>query len=185
MNNSQMKTIIINKNKNYFKRIGIIVLMFFVLYILVKFLRYPSEHTYFLLPTKNVVIIFSIVGIVSCSLVIFLIIKSIFRKDVFLKIDEEGIFNGFSLYSKKLIKWNEISKIETINYNYNNYIAIFLKETSNNEKGINSLFFKMNEKSMGTPYIITSGDLDCSFKELERLILESYNGRVSVVYQSW
>ena len=33
----------------------------------------------------------------------------------------------------------------------------------------------MNEKSMGTPYIITSGDLDCSFKELERLILESYN----------
>ncbi|MBS4040152.1 MAG: hypothetical protein KGZ81_06085 [Flavobacteriales bacterium] len=170
-----MKTTIINKNKNYFKRIGIIVLMFFVLYILVKFLRYPSEHTYFLLPTKNTVIIFSIVGIVSCCLAIFLIIKSIFRKDVFLKIDEEGIYNGFFLYNKKLIKWEEISKIETIKYNYNNYIAIFLKETPNNEKGISSLFFKMNEKSMGTPYIISSGDLDCSFEELERLILESYN----------
>lgn len=170
-----MKTTIINKNKNYFKRIGIIVLMVFVLYILVKFLRYPSEHTYFLLPTKNTVIIFSIVGIVSCCLAIFLIIKSVFRKDVFLKIDEEGIFNGFFLYNKKLIKWEEISKIETIKYNYNNYIAIFLKETPNNEKGISSLFFKMNEKSMGTPYIITSGDLDCSFDELERLILESYN----------
>jgi len=149
--------------------------MFFVLYILVKFLRYPSEHTYFLLPTKNTVIIFSIVGIVSCCLAIFLIIKSIFRKDVFLKIDEEGIYNGFFLYNKKLIKWEEISKIETIKYNYNNYIAIFLKETPNNEKGISSLFFKMNEKSMGTPYIISSGDLDCSFEELERLILESYN----------
>jgi hypothetical protein len=170
-----MKKTIINKNKNYFKRIGIIVLMVFVLYILVKFLRYPSEHTYFLLPTKNTVIIFSIVGIVSCCLAIFLIIKSVFRKDVFLKIDEEGIFNGFFLYNKKLIKWEEISKIETIKYNYNNYIAIFLKETPNNEKGISSLFFKMNEKSMGTPYIITSGDLDCSFDELERLILESYN----------
>jgi hypothetical protein len=170
-----MKTTIINKNKNYFKRIGIIVLMFSVLYILVKFLRYPSEHTYFLLPTKNTVIIFSIVGIVSCCLAIFLIIKSIFRKDVFLKIDEEGIYNGFFLYNKKLIKWEEISKIETIKYNYNNYIAIFLKETPNNEKGISSLFFKMNEKSMGTPYIISSGDLDCSFEELERLILESYN----------
>lgn len=170
-----MKTTIINKNKNYFKRIGIIVLMVFVLYILVKFLRYPSEHTYFLLPTKNTVIIFSIVGIVSCCLAIFLIIKSILRKDVFLKIDEEGIFNGFFLYNKKLIKWEEISKIETIKYNYNNYIAIFLKETPNNEKGISLLFFKMNEKSMGTPYIITSGDLNCSFEELERLILESYN----------
>jgi hypothetical protein len=170
-----MKTTIIKKNKNYFKRIAIIVLMGFFLYILVKFLRYPSEHTYFLLPTKNTVIVFSIFGIISCCLVIFLIIKSIFRKDVFLKIDGVGMFNGFFLYNKKLIKWEEISKIETIKYNYNYYIAIFLKETTNNEKGISSLFFKMNEKSMGTPYIITSGDLDCSFQELEQLILESYN----------
>lgn len=175
MNNNQMITIIIKKNKNYFKRIAIIVLMIFVLFGLIDFLRYPSKHTYFLLPTKNMVIIFSIVGIIACALVIFLVIKSIFRKDVFLKIDEEGIFNGFFLYNKKLIKWKEISKIETIKYNYNNYIAIFLKETPNNEKGISSLFFKMNQISMGTPYIITSGDLDCSFEELERLILESYN----------
>jgi len=43
MNNIQMKTIIINKNKNYFKRIGIIVLMVFVLYILVKFLGNVSD----------------------------------------------------------------------------------------------------------------------------------------------
>ncbi|ABQ06709.1 hypothetical protein B0A63_25155 [Flavobacterium johnsoniae UW101] len=175
MNNIQMKTIIIEKNKKYFKRIAIILLMIFVLCGLVIFLRYPSEHTYFLLPTKNAVIIFSIVGIITCALIIFLLIKSIFRKDIFLRIDQQGIFNGFFLYSKKLIKWEEISKIETIKYNYNNYIAIFLKETPNNEKGISSLFFKMNEKSMGTPYIITSGDLDCSFDELERLILESYN----------
>jgi hypothetical protein len=96
--NNQINTIIINKNKNYFKRVGIIVLLVFVLYKLVNFLRYPSEHTYFLLPTKNTVIIFSIVGIVSCCMVILLIIKSIFRKDVFLKIDGEGIFNGFFLY---------------------------------------------------------------------------------------
>ncbi|MDA6071083.1 hypothetical protein NJT12_15820 [Flavobacterium sp. AC] len=170
-----MKTIIIEKNKNYFKRIAIMLLMIFVLCGLVNFLCYPSEHTYFLLPTKNTVIIFSIVGIITCALVIFLLLKSIFRKDVFLRIDEQGIFNGFFLYTKKLIKWEEISKIETIKYNYNNYIAIFLKETPNNEKGISSLFFKMNEKSMGTPYIITSGDLDCSFDELERLILEGYN----------
>lgn len=169
-----MKTTIIGKNKNYFKRIGIIVLIVFVLYILFKFLCYPSEHTYFLLPTKSTVIIFSIVGIVSCCLVIFLVVKS-FRKEAFLKIDGEGIFNGFFLYNKKAIKWEEISNIKTITYNYNNYIAIFLKETSNNEKGISSLFFKMNEKSMGTPYIISSGDLDCSFEKLEQLILESYN----------
>ena len=48
-------------------------------------------------------------------------------------------------------------------------------ETPNNEKWISSIFFKINQISMGTPYIITSGDLDCTFEELERLILESYN----------
>ena len=174
MNNIKMKTTIIGKNKNYFKRIGIIVLMFFVSYILVKFVCYPSEHIYFLLPTKNTVIIFSIVGLAFCCLVIILVVKSIFRKGAFLKIDGEGIFNGFFLYNKKLIKWQEISKIETIKYNYNNYIAIFLNETPNNEKGISSLFFKINKKSMGTPYIITSDDLDCSFEELEQIILEKY-----------
>jgi len=171
-----MEKIIINKSKNYLKSILIIVLMLCVLYFLgFKFLRYPSEHTYFLLPTKNTVIIFSIVGILTCILVIFLVIKSIFRKNVFLKIDRDGIFNGFSFYSDKLIKWEDISKIETIKYNHNNYLAIFLKETLNNEKGIIYLLYKMNEKTMGTPHIISSGDLDCSFEELEQLILDSYN----------
>lgn len=169
-----MKTIIIEKNKNYFRRIVTILLMAFILYILVKFLRYPSEHTYFLLPTKNTVIIFSIVGILFCCLIIYLVIKSIFRKDTFLKIDREGIFNGFFLYDKKFIKWEEIRMIDTIRYNYNNYIAIFLKESSNNEKGISSVFFKINEKSMGTPYIIHSGDLDCSFSELENFINDAF-----------
>jgi hypothetical protein len=175
MNNIKMKTVIIEKNNNYFKRVSIIMLMVFILYILFNFLYNPSEHTYFLLPTKNAVIIFSIVGSLSCCLVIFLVIKSVFQKDVFLKIDGQGVFYSFFLHKNTLIKWDEISKIETIKYNYNNYIAIFLKETPNYEKGISSLFFKMNEKSFGTPYIITSGNLDCTFDELERLILEGYN----------
>lgn len=174
------KTVTINKSKNYFRPILIIVLMFCMLYGLVfKFLRYPSEHTYFLLPTKNTVIIFSMIGVVTCFLVLFVITKTLFRRSTILKIDEQGIFNGFSFYKNKFIKWEEISKIETIRYNHNNYIAIFLKETLNKEKGIYYFLYKMNEKSMGTPHIIFSGDLDCSFEELERLILESYNQRVN------
>ncbi|MNQ84842.1 hypothetical protein D3C85_999820 [compost metagenome] len=92
-----------------------------------------------------------------------------------LRIDNEGIFNSFFLYHKKNIKWEEISKIETIKHNNNNYIGIFLKEIINDEKGINSLFFKLNVMTMGTPYVIYSGDLSCSFEELKQLILESYN----------
>jgi hypothetical protein len=111
----------------------------------------------------------------TCFLVIFLFIKKLFNKNAFLKFDEQGIYNGFSIYKDKFIKWEEISQIETIRYNHNNYIGIFLKKIKNNEKGINFLLYEMNKYTMGTPHIIFSGDLDCSFEELERLILESYN----------
>lgn len=173
MNN--MKTITINKNKNYYRKIALLLLIVFIFYVLIKFLRYPSAHIYFLLPTRNSVIIFSIIGILLCCLTGFLILKNIFRKDAFLRINEKGIYNGFFLYNKKLIKWEEINKIETIKHNYNNYIAIFLKETPNTESGISSVFSKINEKSMGTPYIINPRDFDCSLQELEQLILQSYN----------
>lgn len=169
-----MKAILIPRNNNYFRIIILIILVIFILYILSKFLLHPSKYTYFLMPTRNSVILFSIAGILTCLLVLYIILKNIFRKDAFLKIDEEGIFNGFSFYDKKNIRWSEISKIETIRYNYNNYLAIYLKETLNKEKGVSYLFFKINEKTMGTPYIITSGDLDCTFKYLEKSIQEAF-----------
>lgn len=170
-----MKEIIIKKNKNYLKPVLLIALMLYVLYGLIfKFLLYPAEHTYFLLRTKEIVVIFSIVGIIVLPLVIFIIIKSMFRKNAFLKIDQQGIYDGFSFYNNKFIKWEEVSGVETIRHNYNNYIAIFIKRTSNKEKGINYLLYKINEFSMGTPYILYSGYLDCSFRELEKVINHAF-----------
>lgn len=169
------KMVIINRNRNYIRPVIAIVLILCTLYFLgFKFLRYPSEHTYFLLPTRNSVVVFSILGILGCLLGIYVILKSLLRKDAVLKIDENGIFNGFSFYKNKFIKWEEMAKIESIRYNHNNYIAIFLKEAKNNEKGINYFLYKMNESSMGTPYIISSGDLDCSFEDLHKIIIDSW-----------
>ena len=130
-----MKEIIINKNRNYLKPILLIALMLYILYGLIfKFLRYPAEYTYFLLRTEEIVVIFSIVGIIVCPLVIFLIMKTLIKKNAFLKIDELGIYDGFSIYDNKFIKWREIDRIETIRHNYNNYIAIFVKEYQTKRK---------------------------------------------------
>ncbi len=98
----------------------------------------------------------------------------IFLENAFLRIDKEGIYDGFSLYDHKFISWEEIYRIKIISYNYNNYIAIFTTKRLQKEKGIKLLFYKLNEFSMGTPFILTSGYLDCSFKELERLVLDAY-----------
>lgn len=169
-----MKEIIVNKNRNYFKPVLALIIIIGALYFLIfRFLRYPAEHTYFLLRTKEIVVIFSIIGIIICLLVMYIVVKNLFRKNIFLKIDGQGIYNGFFFYDNKFIKWSEIDRIETIRH-YNNYIAIFVKKISNKEKGINRLFYKINELTMGTPYIIYSGDLDCSFSDLEKNINEMF-----------
>ena len=169
-----MDPIIISKKKYNFRAILALIIVIFAFFFSLKFLLHPSEYIYFGLPSKEIVVIFSVIGLLSCLIVAFVIMKVMFRKNTFLRIDKHGIYDGFSLYDCKFIKWEEISRIKIINYNYNNYIAIFTTKRLQKEKGINLLFYKMNEFSMGTPYIITSGYLDCSFKELERIILDAY-----------
>lgn len=170
-----MESIIINKNRNYTRKIIIFFLILITIYFLgFKFLRNPSDHTYFLLPTKNSVIIFAIFGILACLLGIYIVFISIFTKNAFLRIDQNGIYSGFFIYNKKSIRWSDISRIEIIRYNNNNYIGLFLKELRNDEKFIKSLLFNINLKSMGTPYIIYHGDLECDFNELKDSIFESW-----------
>lgn len=169
-----MKTIVIKKSKNYIKKSILMLLMIFVLYLLVDFFKNPSEHTYFLLPTKNSVIIFSLFGFISILIAMYFIFRSFFNKDGFLRIDKDGLFNSFFIYDKKSINWEEIKRIETTKYNYNNYVLLFLKETINNEKGIKSFYFSINKSTMGTPYFINVGDLDCTFEELREMIYEAY-----------
>ena len=166
-----MKEIIIKKNRKYFRTILSLIIIMFALYFLIfKFLWNPAEHTYFLLRTKEIVIVFSIIGIIFSFLGIYIITKNLFKKNTFLRIDELGIYNGFSIYKNKFIKWEEISNIRSVRHSYNNYIVIFLKKASNKEKGISSLLYRINEFTMGTPYIIYSGELDCSFSELEKTL---------------
>lgn len=169
-----MDPIIIKKKKYNVRAILALITVIFGFLFSLEFLLHPSEYIHFRLRSKEIVIIFSVIGLVSCFIAAFVILKVMFRKNAFLRIDKHGIYDGFSSYDCKFIKWEEIDRIHTINYNYNNYIAIFNTKRLQKEKGINLLFYKMNEFSMGTPYIITSGYLDCSFKELEQFILDAY-----------
>ena len=172
-----MEVIIHTKNKNRLLSVIILIIFLSILfYFLIIFLRNPSKHIFFLLPTKNIVILFSLVGMMIVFLVFLNILYNIFfNKNPVLRIDETGIYNEFCYYDKKKINWSEIKKIEAIKYNHNYYIGIFLKKIVNNEKGIKRIIFNLNHKSMGTPYLINYRSLDCSFKQLKREIFEAYN----------
>jgi hypothetical protein len=165
-----MKAIILERNKNYLRPILSLIIIILVVYFGVIFFLNPTKHISFLLRTKESVVVFSMFGIIFSLLGIFIILKSILRKNAFLKVDNEGIYDGFSFYNNKYIKWEEVKRIETIRHNYNNYIAIFINKSLNKENGLSYILYKINELSMGTPYIISSGYLKCSFKYLEKTI---------------
>lgn len=169
-----MKTTILRKKKNFIGSLILILFSVLILMILFDFWRHPSDYTYFLIPTRNSVVIFSIVGIFAFVLFIYILLKNILRKDPYLKIDKLGIMNDFFLHDKKLIRWEEISKIEAIRYSNNNYIGIFVNENQNNEKGISWLFSRIYKVSLGTPYIINPVEFDYNFNDLMKLFLENY-----------
>ena len=169
-----MDTKILERNKNYLRPILSLIIILLVVYFGLIFLLNPAKHISFLLRTKETVFVFSMFGIIISLLGGYIIITSILRKNAFLKVNEDGIYDGFSFYNNKFIKWEEISRIETIRYNYNYYIAIFTTKSRNKEKGLSYILHKINELSMGTPYIITSGYLKCSFKDLEKTINDAF-----------
>ena len=150
--------------------------MAYLVYVLAfQFLADPSGHVFVLLPTKEIVIFFSLLGILVCPLVIFLILTGMFRKNAYIKLNDVGIYDGFSFYKNKFIRWEEIYSVVKIRHNYNNYIGIYTLKMRNNERGINRILFQINKSTMGTPYIISSGYLDCSFKELEEAVQGAFS----------
>ena len=80
-----MKTTILRKKKNFIGSLILILFSVLILMILFDFWRHPSDYTYFLIPTRNSVVIFSIVGIFAFVLFIYILMKYLFRKDPFLK----------------------------------------------------------------------------------------------------
>jgi len=53
-------------------------------------------------------------------------------------------------------------------------LAIFSNKSINNEIGLSYLFYKINKITIGTPYIITSGYLDCNFSEIEKVVNKAF-----------
>ncbi|TRZ41657.1 STM3941 family protein [Robertkochia solimangrovi] len=172
-----MEVIIHKKNKNrLILSIILIVLLIVLFYFLVIFFKNPSEHTFFLFPTKNSILLFSLFGM-TVTLIAFLnfIYNIFFMPNPILRIDDTGIYNEFFYYNKKHIIWSEIKTIQAIKYNqHEHYIAIFLKELVNNERGIRRIIFSLNHKLIGTPYLINYRSLDCSFNQLKKEIFDAY-----------
>ncbi|MGV8993883.1 MAG: STM3941 family protein [Flavobacterium sp.] len=142
------------------------------------FIVNPSSFVNF--STRNEIFVFitGILGVVIFGVAsVFLFIK-LFGNKSGLVINKQGIIDNTNSSSVGLISWSEITKIYKKKVISTEILIIEIKnpeEYIQKANGLKKLGLRQNLKSYGTPITLTSVGLKCSFNELERLILESYN----------
>ncbi|WP_378106641.1 STM3941 family protein [Chryseobacterium sp. sg2396] len=126
-------------------------------------------------------IVISITGYISIiffSICLILIIKVLVSKRISLVVDEKGIIDNSSYTSVGMISWNDITSIHSISISSNKFLIINVKNPHkyiNNQNDIKRRLLEGTFKTYGSPISISSTILACSFKELEAIILESFN----------
>lgn len=177
-----MKEIIIalDKKKLILLLFAGVVFTFFSFWFILK----PSDFVNFITRSENIVFIAGILGLIVFGLGSVLLFFKLFDNKPGLIINERGIIDNSNSSSIGLIKWSDITKISQKKVVSTKFLLV---EISNPEDYIQKanqmkkLSLKQNLKTYGTPITITSVGLQCSFEELERMILESYNQRKQIL----
>nr|WP_314499852.1 STM3941 family protein [uncultured Chryseobacterium sp.] len=163
-----------NKPKYLFFLLLLLILIVFLLYFGVLWISNPNKYIFSLMPNKVIIILFSIVSILSALILLYIMLKSIFNKEFFLRINEKGLFLGIIQYSNKLIKWEDITKIEVIKINNIGHIMIYVNNIEYykvKEKGIEKKIFISRVKRYGTPFVINTKALLSSTTEITESII--------------
>jgi len=163
--------------KRNFKVVSILMLIVILFVWCVITVQNPEKYTFVLLPSKYLVLILSIIGMMAMIYLFIFFIKLIFNKKAFFEINEKGIYNGLGFTKEKQIEWNNIKKVDIINYKGIPRIRINLYNDHpfiENTDFITKFILKQTIKDLGTPIIIDNVYLKCSFDELSKIILESW-----------
>lgn len=164
-----------NKPKYVFFILILLLLIIFLFSFGILWISNPSKYTYALMPNELIVFIVGTMGILGSLTLSYIMIKSIFNREFFIRINKEGLFIGIIQYSNKLINWNDITQIESIEINGIKHIIIHIKNIEyykSKEKGIEKYFFTSRTKRYGTPYVINTSSLLVKFDDIiESIIL--------------
>lgn len=166
-----------NKLKYLFFLIILLIILFFTIYFSTKFVSNPSEYIYAIMPNEFIVFIVGIMGILGSFVLSYIMLKSIFNKEFFIRINQKGLFLGIIQYSNKLINWNDITKIEIIEVNNVKHIIIYIKNIEyykNQEKGIEKYFFNSRTKKYGTPYVINTNALSAKTNDIAKSMIQNW-----------
>ena len=174
-----MESIIFKKSKLKYFIIGFLLLLIIIgaLYVSIQFITKPAEYIYWRFPSETSIFSLGIIGILASLVLIYILIKTLLNKNFYLKIDKNGLFLGLIQYSKKLVLWNDITKIESIKIDGTKYIIIYVKNVEYygvNERGIQKYFFNSNTKKYKTPFIINVNALSENFDTILNSIITNW-----------
>jgi len=166
-----------NKFKYLFIALLLLVIIIFTGYISTLFIFHPSEYIYWLMPNKLVVFLIGILGASGTLVLLYIVIKSVFNKNFFIRINQEGLYLGIIQYSNKLIYWKDITSIESIEINGIKHIVIYIKNIEyykNKENGIQRYFLKLNLGKYNTPFVINVNALSDKFDVIMQSIIRNW-----------
>lgn len=178
MKTNKMSVVIkIHRGRNILLSSIVLIIFIIALIFLIKWLKNPEEYISILLRNKQSVFIFSLFGILTILFASILIIRQFIFKKINVIISEEGIYYGLYVYKNKFIYWKDIKKIKSIKYNGNNHIAVFVRNEEKYlkyEKKLTKIIFKLNKRTVGTPFLMYSKILNISFSDFEKIIYVSF-----------
>ncbi|MGC5742977.1 STM3941 family protein [Chryseobacterium sp. NFX27] len=163
--------------KNVFKIVTILMLIVALFVWCVITVQNPEKYTFVLLPSKYLVLILSSIGMIAMIYLFNFFIRLIFNKKAFFEINKKGIYNGLGFTKEKKIEWNNIEKVDVINYKGIPRIRVNLynyRPFIENTDFVTKFILKQTVKDLGTPVIIDNVYLKCSFDELSKRILDSW-----------
>ena len=122
--------------------------------------------------------ILGIIGVIFFGATFIVGIKKLFQKNSGLIIDSKGITDYTNSNSIGFIDWKDIIDVRTIEVMSIKFVLIDLKNSEKYikkaENSLQSKLMRKNLKDYGSPITLTSTTLNCSFKKLEKLILNEF-----------
>ncbi|MBC7556631.1 MAG: hypothetical protein H7195_06685 [Chryseobacterium sp.] len=161
---------------NKIQILGLIIIMVVILFCSLVALQNPGKYTYFLFRSKIIVFFLAVLGILLSIYVITYYSKILFKKEYF-GTNREGIYNGCSYLKEKQINWHEIVELNEIKYQGISRIRVKVIDNKKYLKNLNFMTKYIADrtiKDLGTPIIIDSANLDCTFDEIKKLIFDNW-----------
>ncbi len=169
-----MEEIQIELSRNKILLLLLLGIVFFLISVIL--ITKPSEFLNYKMRSEKLILIIGWVGFILFGIITMFLFIKLFDSKPGLVINKKGILDNTSTNPSGFIKWSDIISVVVKKSGYIQFILIKVKnpnEYIERSGRINRIALKQNTREHGTPLVLTSTSLKCSFEELKKYISEN------------